>query len=206
MGYGYRIFGLGAAATIALGVAGCGNSNAPAPANPASGEAQERAAEHEASDEAKFAIALLHAAYDGEEELAQLATDRAQSERVRAHAEDLLIDYDRLEPQIEQVAEQVGVDLEEPDGIARQVSTELDSVYSDQHSILQGLDQQEFDRAYLSSLVATHQATIAELERIEPAIEEPEVRELVQSQIPLIERQLERARDVAEREGIQVQG
>jgi predicted outer membrane protein len=204
MGYGYPAARSLAAATmtIALAAAGCGGPNSPAPV--AAEEAEPQEAQAPASDEARFALALLSAAYQGEDELAEIATDRAQSPRVRAHAEDLQEDYERLEPQVDQVAQQVDVDLEQPEGIAAAVANELGGAYQELGAVLGQIPEEDFDHTYLRSLVATHQATISELERIEEQIQEPEVRQLVQTHLPLIRRQLERARDVAEREGLQV--
>lgn len=203
MGYGIQFLSIGLAA--ALAATGCANRNAPAPGNPSGSGGDSEHAEQRTSDEARFALALVDAAYDGEERLAELATERAESPRVRAHAEDLLEDYERLGPQLAEVAEEVDVDLEEPVGISAHVARELDSVYRDQHEILEAAADDEFDRAYLSSLAATYRATIAELERIEPRIDESEVRDVVQDQLPIIRRHLERTEDVAEREGIDLE-
>ncbi len=205
MGHGCRAITTitAAAIAIALGAAGCGGN--PQPHSPvALEEGDPPDANEPAGDEARFALALLHAAYEGEEELAELARERAQSPRLRAHAEDLLEDYERLDPQVTELAEQFAVDLDDPEGVAAQVMSELGEAYDELGSVLEAADAEEFDQAYLNSLVATHQATLFELERIEPGIAESEVRELVQNHIPLIRRHLERARDVAEREGIQV--
>jgi predicted outer membrane protein len=205
MGYGYPAARSLAAATmtIALAAAACGGPNTPAPVAAQEGEPQQEV-QAPASDEARFALALLSAAYQGEEELAGIATDRAQSPRVRAHAEDLQEDYERLEPQVDQVADQVDVDLEEAEGIAAAVANELGGAYQELGAVLEQIPEEDFDHTYLRSLMATHQATISELERIEDQIQEPEVRQLVQTHLPLIRRQLERTRDVAQREGLQV--
>jgi putative membrane protein len=196
------------AAAMALAIAAACGGNTPSPATAGETEAaqDEQRAQDEApaGDEAQFALALISAAYAGEEELAEVATERAQSDRVRAHAEDLLEDYERLDPEVDAVAEQVNVDLEEPQGVAAAVNSELESAYTELRTVLEQAGDDEFDQAYLRSLIATHQATISELERIEDQIDESEVRQLVERHLPLLRRQLERARDVANREGFPV--
>lgn len=193
-----------AASLVALGAACGGQSGAGASAPAAAPTGSSAGAANPASDEARFALALLDAAYAGEQELAELAEERAESERLAAHARDLIDDYERLRPEVAETAEQVDVDLDDREGVIAQVERELGRVYGEQAAMLGGLEGQDFDRAYLDSLVGTHEATLAEIRRIERRIDEDEPRDLVSDHIPAIERHLERARDVADREGIEL--
>ncbi len=213
---GLRRLALGLALALAAGLvaAGCGQQNPPETAgtgNPSdeeqATERQEAAERHEeqaqiATDESRFSVALLSAAYQGERDLAELASERAESDRVRAHADDLLDDYDRLLPEVEDAADELDIDLDEQEGLVAQVHSELQRVYDQQLGMLEELEGEEFDQAYLESLVATHEATLAELQRVQPRIDEEAAQGLVEDQIPAVERHLERARDVADREDI----
>jgi putative membrane protein len=126
-----------------------------------------------------------------EVELARLAETRAASAEVRDLARMLMTDHTAY------LAEDLEMNKDED--LARMANpsdntlSRLTNVWNE----LSGLNGSEFDRAFLRHIAMKHQSSIAAYRTLEPSARDDDLEKLLEDRVPLLERHLNRAREVA---------
>jgi putative membrane protein len=126
-----------------------------------------------------------------EVELARLAETRAASAEVRDFARMLLTDHSAY------LAEDLEMSKDEDLGRAASPTdytlTRLTTMWNE----LSGLNGSAFDRAFLRHIAMKHQSSIAAYRTLEPSARDDDLEKLLEDRVPLLERHLNRAREIA---------
>ena len=126
-----------------------------------------------------------------EVELARLAETGAASAEVRDFARMLLTDHSAY------LAEDLEMNKDED--LARAASptdytlNRMMTVWNE----LSGLNGSDFDRAFLRHIAMKHQSSIAAYRTLEPSARDNDLEKLLEDRVPLLERHLNRAREIA---------
>jgi putative membrane protein len=126
-----------------------------------------------------------------EVEIARLAETRAASAEVREFARMLRTDHSAY------LAEDLEMAKDEDLGRTPHPNdhglTRLTNVWSE----LNGLNGSAFDRAFLRHIAMKHQNSIAAYRTLEPSARDDDLEKLLEDRVPLLERHLNRAREIA---------
>jgi putative membrane protein len=122
----------------------------------------------------------------GELELGRVAQQRAQRPSVRAYAERMVADHGRFGTELAALARLKGI----------QAPTALEPHHAAQRDRLSNLAGADFDRAYMSEMVADHIATIALFEAYTPVATDPELKTWATQTLPTLRDHLTLARTV----------
>jgi putative membrane protein len=126
-----------------------------------------------------------------EVEIARLAETRAATAAVRDFARMLVTDHSAY------LAEDLEMNKDEDLG---RVANPNDNTYSRLTNVwseLSGLTGSDFDRAFLRHIAMKHQNSIAAYRTLEPSARDDDLEKLLEARVPLLERHLNRAREVA---------
>lgn len=109
-------------------------------------------------------------------ETGRLATERAQHPDVRQYGSRMVREHTMANDALARLAESKGVSLPaEPDPTHQQLA-----------ETLEGLQGEEFDRAYMRAMVSDHQHAVAMFEREAETAEDPEVRGFAAELVPTL--------------------
>jgi putative membrane protein len=126
-----------------------------------------------------------------EVEIARLAETRAASAEVRAFARMLVTDHSAS------LAEDLEMAKDEDLGRTPHPNDHsfhhLTSVWNE----LRGLTGSAFDRAFLQRVAMKHQSAIAAYRTLEPSARDDDLEKLLEDRVPILERHLNRAREIA---------
>ncbi|MDQ3949067.1 MAG: DUF4142 domain-containing protein [Gemmatimonadota bacterium] len=126
-----------------------------------------------------------------EVEIARLAETRAASAEVRDFARMLVTDHTAY------LAEDLQMSRDEDLG---RVPNSNDNTFSRLTNVwneLNGLTGSTFDRAFLRHIAMKHQNSIAAYRTLEPSARDDDLEKLLEDRVPLLERHLNRAREIA---------
>ena len=124
----------------------------------------------------------------------KLALTKAQSEDVRAFAQQMVDDHGAVNDQALALVQKLGVTPED-----NATSQALVAAAADEQSKLEALDGAEFDRAYVANEVAFHQQVLDALETtLLPATQNTELKALLETGDKLFQGHLQHAEMVAE--------
>jgi putative membrane protein len=126
-----------------------------------------------------------------EVELARLAETRAASAGVREFARMLVTDHSAY------LAEDLEMNKDEDLGRVPHSNDNTFSRLTNVWNELSGLNGSAFDRAFLRHIAMKHQSSIAAYRTLEPSARDDDLEKLLEARIPLLERHLNRAREVA---------
>jgi putative membrane protein len=133
-----------------------------------------------------------------EVEIARLAETRAASAEVREFARMLITDHSAA------LAEDVEMAKDEDLGRTPHPNDHSFSHLTNVWNDLRGLSGSAFDRAFLQRVAMKHQSTIAAYRTLEPSARDDDLEKLLEDRLPVLERHLSRAREIAGTIGVNV--
>jgi putative membrane protein len=126
-----------------------------------------------------------------EVEIARLAETRAASAEVRELARMLATDHSAY------LAEDLEMNKDEDLGRMPNPNDNTFNRLTNVWNELRGLSGSAFDRAFLRHIAMKHQSSIAAYRTLEPSARDDDLEKLLEDRIPLLERHLNRSREVA---------
>jgi putative membrane protein len=126
-----------------------------------------------------------------EVEIARLAETRAATPEVRDLARMLVTDHTAY------LAEDLEMNQDEDLGRVPNANDNTFNRLTHVWNELRGLTGSAFDRAFLGHIAMKHQNSIAAYRTLEPSARDDDLEKLLEDRIPLLERHLNRAREVA---------
>ena len=134
---------------------------------------------------AQFIAEAAHGSH-AEISTSQLAAQKATNPQVREFAQMMIQDHQASNQQLMQVAQQKGLD----------VPKRPDEMHVKEAANLKNLSGSQFDQAYMSAQVADHAKMLSKYEDKAANAQDPDVRSFAASQVPILRRHLERARQI----------
>ena len=153
----------------------------PSPRPPQSNERQEIEKGRLSASETAFVQETL-AGNRHEVEMARNAINQASDREVKAFAQKLVDDHMALIRELEQIAR------------THNVPAAASSSSAEQHSVLDSLKGDEYDKQFVRTMVANHEKGVAKFEAAERTTTNPELKMLISSAIPVLKSHLEMAR------------
>lgn len=158
--------------------------------------------EHGQSDRGRHGDMTQHfikeAAMGGQMEvqMGQLAEQKGQSQDVKNLGQMLVKDHTMANQKLQQIAQQKGITLEP--GIDQKHQHQLDKFQSQSGA--------EFDKAFVQNAVKDHKKDIAEFERAEKTVQDPELKSFISETLPTLRNHLQMAQSAARTLGVDVNG
>ena len=125
-----------------------------------------------------------------------IAATKATDPEVRQYAQMMVADHHDMREEGRALAARLNITPEAPSN---------DQSEANQSAIIASLEQTErgeaFDRTYIGHAVRTHESALATARNAASSTRHPEVRTYAQNAIPVIERHLNRAREIQQRIG-----
>jgi putative membrane protein len=115
--------------------------------------------------------------------LGQLATQRAQSERVKEFGAQMVDDHKKAGQQVEQLAMKAGLQLSP--GVSEERKHKINT--------LSQLFGHVFDRAYINYILEDHEATLDDFQRRMKTIRDQDIKEWIASILPTLQSHREKA-------------
>ena len=160
------------------------STQAPAPAQSASGQTRQASAvSSSGSEDIEF---VLDAAKGGmaEVELGKLAAERAKNDEVKKFAQRMVDDHMKAGDELKSIAERKGIKLpQEVDAKDRALMTRL-----------QKLNGAAFDRAYMQAMVGDHVKDVNEFKKEANSGRDAQVKSFASTTLPTLEEHLQHAR------------
>lgn len=125
-------------------------------------------------------------AHKAEVALGQMATERAESEKVKQFAQRMVADHTKAGQEVRKLAEAAGVALSDEPSMDHQ---KVGDTYSN-------LSGKEFDRAYVTHEVKDHQKTIAEFKKQTKKLKHPQIKQWASGTLPVLKEHLIVAKSV----------
>jgi putative membrane protein len=175
--------------TILLGLAG--GLVCMAPAQTANSSSGSNAAQMTQSEK----VFVKKAAEGGiaEVEMGKLATEKAASPEVKQFGQRMVDDHSKANDQLKQVAENQGITL----------PTQPSAAEKAEKAKLSKLSGQQFDKAYMATMLKDHKEDIAEFRHESRSGKDAAVRNFAQQTLPTLESHLKEAESIAPKEGVQ---
>lgn len=147
--------------------------------------------QREDSEEANILI-KIHLVNQMEIEAGQLAQQKGQSEQVRRFGERLARAHRDVDQEVQSLARREGIDLPaaQPRAQSREQSAEVEKHQQEQQQPLERLEKaqaEDFDREFADAMVDGHRKTIDRLKDAKDGLANPEVRDLVDRTLPILE-------------------
>lgn len=118
--------------------------------------------------------------------LGQMATQRAESGKVKQLAQRMVDDHTKAGQEVRKLAEATGVTLSDETSVGQQKLGTTDS----------NLSGEEFDRAYVAHEVKNHQKNIAEFKKQMKKLKNPQIRQWASGTLPVLKEHLIIAKNV----------
>jgi putative membrane protein len=181
-------------AALALALAGTATAQPqePPPAQPAPPEA-EPPAEPDPQQHLRSTLGLIHAVNQIEVQIALLAMNQADTDRVRQFASRLAADHGELDRDLLMLANDLDIEV----AGSQEVLVHLQQIQVGLQSEIETLVQAEgpaFDRAFLDIVVTSHESAIAELRSAREQVTERQARALVDRSLRVFQAHLTEAR------------
>jgi putative membrane protein len=119
--------------------------------------------------------------------LGQLASELAGDKQVKQFGVQMIEDHRKASAEIEQLASKEGVVL----------STELTGKHKNEQEQFARLSGNDFDRAYMGSMLRDHRRDVKEFERQVKGITDPQVQQWAEATLPLLKHHLRQAQQIA---------
>ena len=144
------------------------------------------------------AMFLKKAAEGGlaEVELGQLAQQKASSQEVKDFGQRMVNDHSKANDQLKQVAEQEHVT----------VPQHLNAKEEATKDRLEKLSGEQFDKAYMNTMVKDHRKDVAEFAHESKMAKDPDVKNFAQQTLPTLREHLKLAEQIAPKERKEAQG
>jgi putative membrane protein len=135
-------------------------------------------------------VAILDAANKADSTGGALAAKKATRPDVKAFAKLMMAEHHALRAQGQALAKQLGVEPKAPerDPLAPYVASEMKA--------LQTAKGAEFDRTYIDNEVTIHQAVLDVANQARVTTQTPQLRDLIQKAIPVIQKHLDQAQSI----------
>jgi len=132
---------------------------------------------------------VMKAAQGGmaEVELGQLATQKASSDEVKQFGQRMVDDHSKANDQLKQIANQKGI----------ATPTKLSSKDAATKARLEKLSGEQFDHAYMQTMVRDHTKDVAEFRTESKTAKDPELKNFVSQTLPTLEDHLKQAKRIA---------
>jgi putative membrane protein len=136
---------------------------------------------------------MLDAANRSDSTAGVLASKKATDPEVKAFAATMMKDHHELRVKGEELAKKLGVTPKPPekDPVAGYVNAELNALLKAKKG--------EFDQLYIDNEVTVHQAVLDAANMSKVSASSPELKELIQNAIPVIQGHLEQAQAIQKR-------
>lgn len=141
-------------------------------------------------------LSKMHKTNQMEVKAGKLAMQKGSAEDVREYGERLMRDHQMNDDKVKKLAEEEGITLVKPEP---QTQEEKKRAKHQKETMqkLQKLEGEEFDRVYLKFMVEGHEHAIKTLSKaLEEKLKDPDVRELVEKSVPILQQHLELARQL----------
>lgn len=122
-----------------------------------------------------------------EVELGQLAVEKGSSDKVKKFGQRMVDDHSKANDRLKEIAVQKGIDLPTTPG-AKQRATK------DRLSKLSG---DQFDKAYMTDMLADHKKDVAEFRRESKAAKDTDIKSFASETLPTLEEHLKQAQSLA---------
>lgn len=135
------------------------------------------------------AQSFLEKAAEGQQieiSLGQLATQRAESERVKEFGAQMAEDHKKAGQQVEQLAMKGGVQLSP--GVSEERKQKVNKISQ--------LSGHAFDRAYIDYILEDHETVVDEFHRSVKTIQDQDIKQWIASILPTLQGHREKARQV----------
>jgi putative membrane protein len=129
-------------------------------------------------------------------QLSEQAQQKAQSDQVKQIAQRFVQDHERMNQQLKQVAQQLGV----------QVPQTLPSMKQEELQIFSSLSGKEFDQHYVAHMNAMHAHDVAAFEGTSSLSQNAPVKQFATENLPTLQQHYQMVRQVAQGFGISTQG
>lgn len=139
-----------------------------------------------AAADAKF---MKEAAGGGmaEVQLGKLAQEKASSDQVKQFGQRMVDDHSKANQQLEQIAAQKNVRLPKQPNAKEQA----------EKSRLEKLSGDQFDKAYMSHMVADHKKDVAEFQKESSAAHDPDIKSFASQTLPTLQEHLKQAQSIS---------
>ncbi len=124
--------------------------------------------------------------------LGDMARDRADEDAVEEFAQEMVEDHGSMQRQWTELARESGLTVE-----ARLTPVQEATVQR-----LGSFSGDEFDRAYMTTMIQSHERDVATLQRVQQSARSTEVRELAAAGLPAVQEHLAAARELGNRVGV----
>ena len=178
---------LAAALTCGLALPGVTAAQTARPAPPS--PADQMQAKKEATTVAAADRAFVKEAAIGgmaEVDLGQLATSKAENPDVKQFGQRMVDDHGKANTELKSWAAQKNVTL----------PTELDAKHKAEHAKLEKLSGAAFDRAYMASMVADHNADVPAFVRESRSAKDPDLKAWVGKTVPTLQEHQRMAKEI----------
>ncbi|MGH9486510.1 MAG: DUF4142 domain-containing protein [Terriglobales bacterium] len=119
---------------------------------------------------------------------AQNIQGHVQNPDVKSFAQDLINDHQDLQDQLQKAASQAKIDLKENAAMQKQ-SRRMDQRWDKEQPATA-------EHSFVAAQIRDHQHAIQRLQQLEPQITDPQIKSVVQSAIPVLQKHLSEARKV----------
>ena len=191
-----RMTALGAKLVLAMAVGGvgCANGMGTGPAEPAPGAEEPGAERSTAADTAAVGrfLAKVKVINDGEVRAGTIAQSKQVGSASLQYARMLEQQHRQANQWVEQVAQQVGVSVDEYVPEAREaLLADIEAIQR-----LETLEGETFEDQFLTTMVAGHRSAIDEVRRARGQLDQPQVQQLIDRLLPVLEQHLEVAQQI----------
>ena len=111
-----------------------------------------------------------------EAQAAQLAAERASDPQVRQFAQRAVADHQRMNQELQQLADKQGM----------KITTTPDELHAELAAHLKALNGPEFDREFMSAMVADHAKMVSKFESKAKTAKDPQIRQWAASKVPAL--------------------
>lgn len=148
---------------------------------------------HSATSANQRAADLLNTINKSEIDSAKMIQGKTENSHVKEFASTLEKDHQDAQNKLESVASQANLSLSENSAMQKK-SEKMEQM-------LQGQSKERADRAYVRAEARDHQQAIQQLKRLESRVTDPQLKQLVQSDIPVLQKHLDEARSLEKQLG-----
>jgi putative membrane protein len=141
-------------------------------------------------------VALLDAANKSDSAAGAVALKKATSQEVKAFARLMMSEHHALRAEGQALAKQLGVTPKPPerDPLAGYTQNEMTALQKTAKGA-------EFDRTYIDHEVSVHQAVLDFANQARVTTQTPQLRDLIQKAVPVIQKHLEQAQEIQKKLG-----
>ena len=158
---------------------------------------QSFAADEETAAAAKPTAAekmFMKKAADGgmtEVELGQLAAEKGGSDAVKDFGSQMVKDHGKINDDLKEVAGKMNVTL----------PAKVSAKHHDTIEKMSGMSGAAFDKAYVPAMVKDHEMDIAEFEKADKMVKNPDLKKFIQDSIPMMKDHLEKIKKFDQAKG-----